>query len=164
MPFPLFLCFTVNIVKEMAKCISTFFYSGLSPKAPGTVGSIAALPFAWFLWQAPLWASLTLLAVTYAVGTWATWQYSNELQAHDHGSIVIDEVLGIFIVTAFAHPRVFDYLVAFALFRFFDIAKPPPISWIDRRVPGAHGVMLDDIAAALFAAGMLWLAHSFLLT
>lgn len=150
--------------KKTPKWIATFAGCGLSRYAPGTVGSIAALPFAWLFWQyLPYFYALMLLVVFFAVGVWASETYSKQLEQHDHKSIVIDEAFGMFFVAGFAYFHIVDYLVAFALFRFFDIIKPPPINFFDKYLKGGFGIMFDDLVAALFAGVTLYLLHQFII-
>ena len=128
------------------------FGSGLSPKAPGTAGTVAALPFAWLLMQQPLWLMAVVIAVASLVGIYLCGKTAEDLGVHDHGGIVWDEFVGMWI-TLFAVPSHWLWLlVGFVLFRIFDIAKPWPISIADKKVHGGLGIMLDDIIAGVFAA------------
>lgn len=146
----------------MSKLIATWFYSGLMPKAPGTWGSLAALPFAYAMYWAEF-SILALLAATslaFFIGWWATHVQTRGAEDHDPGEIVIDEVAGqwlalapLFLTTATLGPwqMAFWMLVGFGLFRLFDIFKPFPVSWADN-MNTAFGVMFDDILAGLMAA------------
>lgn len=125
--------------------------SGLSPRAPGTAGTVVAALAWWLLGPLSLWAHLVILLLLIAVGTWVAGRTARDLGVHDHGGIVIDEWAGFWLaVTALPHHWVW-LLAGFALFRLFDIAKPWPIGWLDRRVHGGWGIMLDDLIAGLFA-------------
>lgn len=129
----------------------TWFYSGLSPKAPGTAGSLAALPFAYVIHAYAGGQYLLLAAIAmFFVGWWATRQY---LRAHpeksDPKEVVVDEVAAQWLLLSVMLPTWQSYLVGFALFRLFDALKPWPVSWFDKNIKGAFGVMLDDIIAAL---------------
>jgi len=126
--------------------------SGLSPKAPGTVGTIAALPIYWFFMQdLSVLAYLLVLAMTMLVGTYVCDKTSKDLGVHDHGGIVIDEWLGMWL-TMFLAPQGIEWLICgFVLFRFFDILKPWPIKWVDAKVGGGFGIMIDDVLAGLAA-------------
>jgi len=135
------------------------FGSGLSPVAPGTVGTLAAIPFAVLLRQLPPAAFWTALAVLFVAGVLACGRASKRLGWHDPGSIVWDEMVGYWLVIAFVPMQWGWWLAAFLLFRMFDILKPWPIRWLDRRVGGGFGIMLDDIVAAAFAAAVLLLAQ-----
>ena len=125
--------------------------SGAAPKAPGTAGTLAAIPI-WYLFSD--WAIgpyLLLIFVTTLFGIWICGRTSKDLGVHDHGGIVWDEFVGLWI-TLIAVPTGWVWVVlGFALFRVFDILKPWPIGWVDRRVSGGWGIMLDDILAGLMA-------------
>ena len=128
--------------------------TGLSPKAPGTVGTLVGFPFYWLLLDSPLyWAWVVLFFI---VGIWACNVTGRALGVHDHGGIVWDEVAAFLMVLPFAPATWWGYALAFALFRLFDIWKPFPIAWCDARVPGGFGVMLDDVLAAGYAVLVLW--------
>lgn len=123
--------------------------AGLSPKAPGTVGTLVAFPLFWLLLGSPFyWA---WVAVFLVVGVWACAVTGRDLGVADHGGMVWDEIAAFLMVLPFAPPTLAGYALAFALFRLFDIVKPWPIAWLDARVKGGLGVMLDDVAAAGYA-------------
>ncbi|WOF73776.1 phosphatidylglycerophosphatase A [Parvibaculaceae bacterium PLY_AMNH_Bact1] len=139
---------------RLAELIATWFGSGYLPKAPGTWGSLAALPFAWAIltfFPGP-YVLLVASAVLLPVGVWASTRHSETLGTHDAGEIVVDEVVGQWIVLSVAPFSLLGWLAAFVLFRIFDVLKPWPISWIDKRISGGWGIMLDDVAAGLFGA------------
>lgn len=138
--------------------LATWFGSGLLPKAPGTWGSLIALPFAWGLHLTTGWIGLAIATlVVFIVGTWASVGYLRKIGGDDPAAVVIDEVAGqwlTLIPAAYLMPYSPDYLVyavGFVLFRLTDILKPWPASWADRTIKGALGVMVDDILAALFS-------------
>lgn len=142
-----------------ALLLATWFYSGLAPKAPGTMGSLAALPFAWLIIDrlGSLGLSIAILIVFF-VGLWASKIYMTETGKTDPGEIVIDEVAGQWIAClpiAGMLPNldlsVGPFVLAFAAFRVFDIYKPWPIKIFDQR-HDAYGVMMDDVIAGFFAA------------
>ncbi|MCK8043527.1 phosphatidylglycerophosphatase A [Shewanella sp. 1CM18E] len=127
------------------------FGSGLAAKAPGTFGTLAAIPL--FLIMAPLslpwYVALTLLSVF--AGFYICDKASKDMGVHDHGAIVWDEVAGL-LITMIAAPAGWQWLViGFALFRFFDILKPWPIRWLDAKVHGGFGIMIDDVLAGIFS-------------
>ncbi|OUR76974.1 phosphatidylglycerophosphatase A [Alphaproteobacteria bacterium 46_93_T64] len=139
-----------------AVILATWFWSGLSPKAPGTMGSLAALPFGYLLYY--FGGQLLLLEgiiVVFMVGLWSTHIYLTRSGKSDPGEVVIDEVAGQWLPLLVAGSDPLLYLLSFALFRLFDIWKPFPISWLDKNVKGAFGVMIDDILAGLIALGVL---------
>lgn len=147
----------------MTHLITTFFYVGHLRPAPGTWGSLAALPAAWVIYVlAGPWGLITGIILSYGLGVWATGVETKGKDNHDPSEIVIDEVCGQWIALlplAFgAASRNVDilalwpgWITAFALFRLFDITKWGPIGWADR-MHGPTGVMLDDVIAGIFAA------------
>ena len=121
--------------------------TGLLPRAPGTAGTLAAVPLYLLLRPLPLSWYLGALFLLFLIGIWACGLTARELQTQDPSAIVWDEILG-FLVAMTAAPPGWPWIVAgFALFRFFDILKPWPISVLDRRIKGGLGIMLDDLAA-----------------
>lgn len=134
------------------------FGSGLLPKAPGTWGTLAAIPLYLLLAELPLGWYLGVTAALFLLGIPVCGRVGRELGVHDHGAIVWDEVVG-FLVTMCAVPAQWPWILAgFLLFRLFDILKPWPIGPVDRRVGGGLGVMADDLLAGLMACGVLQLA------
>lgn len=137
--------------------LATWFGAGYLPKAPGTWGSIGALPFAWVLVEiGGLYALGIAIAVVFVVGLWASRVYMTKTGAHDPGAIVIDEVAGQWIVLLAAPLGILPYFIGFALFRLFDVLKPWPISWADKRIGGAMGVMMDDVLAGMAGLGIMF--------
>ena len=133
------------------------FGSGLSPKAPGTMGTLAAIPLWWLLAQLPLGTYLIVVLIAAVAGILICGRAADRLGVHDHGGIVWDEFVGFWIAMA-ALPVTWQSLIlGFVLFRLFDILKPWPISWLDRRVSGGFGIMIDDVIAGLAAAGVITL-------
>jgi len=129
--------------------------SGVFPKAPGTAGTVAAVPL--FLLMQPLSSGLYLLlsALLFLLGIWLCGRTSQDLGVHDHAGIVWDEWVGL-LITLWLVPVGWGWLCAgFLLFRLFDILKPWPIGWLDRRVNGGLGIMLDDLVAGLFSFAVL---------
>ncbi|MDD9907903.1 MAG: phosphatidylglycerophosphatase A [Rhodospirillaceae bacterium] len=147
-----------------AHLIATWFGTGCLPKAPGTWGSLAALPFAWAI--ASYGGSVALLVAAggaLAAGIWASGVMERATGDKDPGKIVIDEVAGQWLTLVPVAPDPLLYLIGFLLFRIADIVKPWPASWCDRNLSGGVGVMLDDIAAGAYAAVALYLIAEFLL-
>jgi phosphatidylglycerophosphatase A len=140
-----------------AHILATWFGAGLSPKAPGTAGSLAALPIAYGL--SHFWGMIGLgiaTAIVIAAGIWAAHVYGKRTASEDAGPVVIDEVAGQWLTLLLVPADVTLYAIGFALFRFADIVKPWPIDRVDRRVKGGLGVMLDDLLAGALAALILW--------
>lgn len=127
------------------------FGSGLAKKAPGTCGTLAAVPLYCLLAQTgDLFYSLATLIVTIA-GIWICDIAANKLGEHDFGGIVWDEVVGYLITLLWIPFSLKAVILGFMLFRFFDILKPWPIKVADRRVKGGFGIMLDDVLAGILA-------------
>jgi phosphatidylglycerophosphatase A len=143
-------------LRQPAALIATWFGAGLLPWMPGTWGSLAALPFAWMIRSYCGAAGLSIAAaVLFLIGWWAAARMAAASGKTDPGFIVIDEVTAqwLVLVAAPLDPRA--YAAAFLLFRLFDITKPRPIEWIERRFGGGLGIMLDDAMAALYALVIL---------
>jgi phosphatidylglycerophosphatase A len=140
----------------LATVIATWFGAGFSPRAPGTVGTLAGLPFIFIfklLDRNIYHVGFTIFVVF--LGWWAAEKYIKENGGSDPQEVVIDEVAGVSIALLFAPLSWLSFFAGFALFRFFDILKPWPVSWADKKVKGGLGVMLDDILAGLMALGVL---------
>jgi phosphatidylglycerophosphatase A len=144
-------------------CLLAFgFGAGLAPKAPGTFGTLAALPF-YLLFAnlpTPLYAGLCLLL--FLLGVYICKRCQQILGIGDHGGIVFDEIVGYLITMLGAPPSWSNVVLGFLLFRLFDVLKPWPISHFDRSVHGGFGVMLDDALAGLLGAACLYLLAPYL--
>lgn len=127
------------------------FGAGLAPRAPGTWGTLVGLALYWPLAQLPPLVYWLLLTILLLFGVAICGKTGAALGVHDHGGIVWDEIVAILMVLPFAPSAWWGYGLAFVLFRLFDIWKPFPIGWLDARVPGGLGVMLDDVLAAGYA-------------
>lgn len=149
------------LLAHPAHFIALGFGSGLPKRAPGTWGTLAALPLFALLHIVGL-SNLTIALFcipVFALGIWAADVTGRALGVSDYGGIVIDEIVAMWLVLCVAPPTWLGWIAAFALFRLFDIVKPWPIRWLDQRVKGGFGVMIDDILAAVFAiVALLWLA------
>ena len=139
------------ILRDPVHFLAFGFGSGLSPKAPGTAGTLAALPLVYFALALPFWAYVLLTLVIIIAGVWICDNSSKRLGVHDHPGIVWDEIAGLFITLLAAPAGLIWLAVGFVLFRFFDILKPWPIGWLDRQVGGGLGIMLDDVLAGIYA-------------
>ncbi len=127
------------------------FGSGLSPIIPGTMGTLAAIPFYLLLVQLPWWGYAALVVVANFWGNYLCGYASKKLGVHDHSGIVWDEFVG-FWITMFLVPLSWqNVLIGFVLFRFFDMVKPWPISWVDKHAKGGFGIMIDDVIAGVAA-------------
>ena len=141
-------------------CLLGFgFGTGLAPKAPGTFGTLPALPLVWLCLSLGIsggWLVLLCLLL-FIVGIKICDVTERELGIQDYGGIVWDEIVAMMLVLAFVPQTFFWWLSAFVLFRLFDAVKPWPIRWFDARVHGGFGIMLDDVIAAGFALLVLQL-------
>lgn len=133
------------------------FGSGLVPVAPGTAGTLAAIPVYLLLQPLAPGVYLPLVVALFLAGIPICGFTARRLRVHDHPGIVWDEVVGYLVTMAFAPAGWLWVVAGFVLFRIFDVAKPWPIQWFDRRVSGGLGIMLDDLVAGMFAAAVLWL-------
>ena len=145
--------------RHPAHFVALGFGAGLSPWAPGTLGTLVAIPIALLLRRyAGDIEYVSVLVMLFGIGVWASQVTGRELGQPDHGGIVIDEVVAFLLVLFFTGVTLERIAIAFALFRFFDIVKPPPIRQLDARMKNGLGVMLDDLLAAgmallVFAVG-----------
>jgi phosphatidylglycerophosphatase A len=144
-------------VHHPAALLATWFAVGLIPIMPGTWGSLAAMPSAWAILAVLGTKGLAIaIAVTLFAGWWAASTLIKASGISDPGFVVIDEVVGQWLVLLAAPPDPLAWLLAFLLFRIFDIWKPWPVRWADREITGGLGVMLDDLLAAVYAGVVLW--------
>lgn len=131
------------------------FGTGLSPWAPGTVGTLFALAVAWSMSGWPLWVRLAVAGAAIAAGPLICGASAERLGSHDDAAIVWDEIAAMLALALAVPAEPAWYVAAFVLFRVFDIAKPWPIRDVDHRLPGGAGIMLDDLIAALYATVIL---------
>jgi phosphatidylglycerophosphatase A len=142
----------ISVLKNPVHVLATGFGSGCAPFAPGTFGTLVAVPFAWlgagFAWPIRGLA----VAALFGVGIWICAASARRLGVHDHPGIVWDEIVGYLATALAAPPGLGGLVAAFGLFRLFDIVKPWPIRDLDHSLHGGLGIMLDDLAAAGYAA------------
>ncbi len=149
------------LLKHPVHLLSLGFGSGLAPYAPGTFGTLAAIPLYLLISPLSLTAYLMITISAFIVGVYACGITSSALGQHDHSGIVWDEVVG-YLITMIALPDGWVWILAgFVLFRLFDIIKPWPIGWVDKRMSGGLGIMFDDVLAGFFALITLHLIHYF---
>jgi phosphatidylglycerophosphatase A len=149
------------LLSHPAHLLSFGFGSGLARKAPGTFGTLVAFPMYWFL--APRLSNAVFILVliwAFAIGIWVCDKTGKALGVADYGGIVWDEIVAFMLVLFFTPPGWHWALLAFVLFRFFDIFKPPPIRYFDSNWHGGLGVMFDDLLAAGYALLCLALVRS----
>ncbi|HYQ71813.1 MAG TPA: phosphatidylglycerophosphatase A [Gammaproteobacteria bacterium] len=138
------------------------FGSGLVPRAPGTAGTVAAIPVYLLLQPLAMAYYAAIVFLLALAGIAICGHTASRLGVHDHPGIVWDEIVGYLVTMAFAPPGWLWIVVGFVLFRLFDIAKPWPIRWFDRQVGGGLGIMLDDLLAGMFSALLLLLMVRYL--
>ncbi|EMD81035.1 phosphatidylglycerophosphatase A [Vibrio diabolicus] len=147
--------------------LATGFGSGLSPFIPGTMGTLAAVPFFLLLAQLPFTAYVIVVLISCVIGIQICQVTSADMKVHDHGSIVWDEFAGFWITMGIVPALNIPLtewkwlLTGFILFRFFDMVKPWPIGWLDKRVHGGLGIMVDDIVAGVMAGVALFLVAKY---
>ena len=149
-------------LKDPVVFIALGFGSGLSPKAPGTAGTLLTVPLVYFLQQQSLLIYSLVTLFVLLTGSWVCGYAAKKLQVHDHSGIVYDEVAGFLITMMFVPTGLYWMLAGFILFRFFDALKPWPISWLDKNLHGGFGIMFDDVVAGAVSLGCLLLAQNFL--
>ena len=154
-------------IKTPWQFIASGFGSGLSPVAPGTMGTLASMPF-WFLFASylPIWAYIAVIIIAALAGIIICQKASDELGVHDHGGIVWDEFVGLWITMICVPVSWPNAILGFLIFRFFDVLKPWPIKIIDEKITGGFGIMLDDILAGIFSLItmqilLIWIIHYF---
>lgn len=142
------------MIDKFAVFIATGLGSGFAPKAPGTIGSLAVIPFIWayqrFAWTTT--ENIIALILISILGVWSTARVEAHWKTHDDQRIVIDEFAGMFMTLVWFPFDAFHVAAGFTLFRLFDIWKPGPVGYIDEHAPGAWGTFFDDIVAGVFAA------------
>lgn len=144
-----------RVFRDWRHLLAFGFGSGLARYAPGTVGTVVAVPFYLAMSRLTVWQYVVVVLAAFAIGVWLCDQVARDLRVHDHGGIVFDEFVGYWI-TMFLLPPTWTWVLAgFAAFRLFDIWKPGPIRWCDEHVPGGFGIMLDDVVAGVAACAAL---------
>ncbi len=144
-----------QIMSNWVSFLAFGFGSGLAKKMPGTIGTIAAIPVYLAFIQTPVWLYSLLTLLVVVSGVWICDTAAMQLGEHDFGGIVWDEIAG-FLITMWLVPFSWTaVLYGFVLFRIFDILKPWPIKWVDQKVAGGLGIMLDDVLAGVMAALVL---------
>ena len=145
----------VALLRQPVHLLALGFGVGLVPVAPGTAATAAAGLAGWWLMPLPLPARATLVALLALAGIRICGESSRRLGTRDHPAVVWDEIVGFLAVSLVLPPEPLWWFAAFVLFRLFDIVKPWPVGYLDRRVGGGMGIMLDDLAAAGLAVACL---------
>ncbi|MBL09762.1 MAG: phosphatidylglycerophosphatase A [Acidiferrobacteraceae bacterium] len=130
--------------------LATGFGAGLSPIAPGTVGTLFGIPLVLFSQLMPVHIWILIVIFILCMSIFVIKEFSHDLTKIDHPSIVIDEIVGFIVAMMFVPITWQNLAMAFVIFRFMDIVKPPPINWIDRKFSGSYGIVGDDIVAGLY--------------
>ena len=141
------------------------FGSGLIKPAPGTWGTLAAIPLYLLIMSVVSSSSyiyLALIIISFLVGIYLCGKTATDAGVHDHGSIVWDEIVGFFITMLWVPVTWQNIALGFVLFRIFDIIKPWPIKLLDKHVHGGFGIMIDDVLAGVFAWVLLFLAQPYI--
>ena len=144
-----------EILLDPILCLAFGFGSGLAKKAPGTFGTLAAVPIYLVLVQTSSWIYSIVTIFCSIAGVWICGIAADKLGEHDFGGIVWDEIAGYLMTMWFVGFSWQNVMLGFVLFRIFDIIKPWPIKWIDQKVDGGLGIMLDDVLAGILAAVVL---------
>ena len=138
------------VLRNPIHLISFGFGAGLSPVAPGTMGTLIAIPIYYYLTAFAPVIYLLFVGILFFLGCWCAAKTCDALNTHDHPGIVIDEIVGFLITMLFVPTTWYWIILGFLFFRLFDIWKPWPISAVDQRIKGGIGIMLDDVIAALY--------------
>jgi phosphatidylglycerophosphatase A len=130
--------------------LATGFGSGYSPVAPGTAGTLVALPFGWLLWSLGPAAQIVVILLATAVAIWSAGIAAPAFGLKDPGQIVVDEIVGLLVTVALLPAGWVTLAAGFLAFRVFDVVKPPPCRNLER-LPGGVGIVADDLMAGLYA-------------
>ncbi len=140
-----------GLTDHLVMAFTTGLYTGFLPKAPGTWGSLLAIPAHLFFQGRPLWMEAGSLALLSVISVPLCSRAALLLGSSDPPQVVIDEIAGMWLALLAIPAQPLSLLMAFCLFRLFDIIKPPPIGALDRKIPGGLGIMADDLAAGALA-------------
>jgi phosphatidylglycerophosphatase A len=146
-----------TVMKDPVHILAFGFGTGLAPFAPGTFGSLPGLVLFWLTLDFGLYVQLGVALTMALAGIWICGESAKRIGVHDHGGIVWDEIVGMYVTLLAAPMSITGWVLAFVLFRVMDIVKPWPIRDMDHRIRGGVGIMLDDLAAALYASILLGL-------
>jgi phosphatidylglycerophosphatase A len=146
---------TRAVLTDPVNFLAFGFGTGLAPVAPGTFGSLPGILLFWLTLDFGLYVQLGVAAALILAGIWICGESARRIGVHDHGGIVWDEIAGMYLTLLAAPVTWVGWVLAFVLFRVMDIVKPWPIRDLDHRLGGGLGIMLDDLAAALYAAILL---------
>lgn len=149
-----------DLLKNPALMLGFGFGSGLSPKAPGTMGTLLGTLLFIPLMLVSIELAWVMFGVALLAGSWICGRSAELVGVHDHGGIVWDEFVGVWLVLLLLPAQTWQWwLAAFVVFRLFDIVKPWPIRWVDAKVSGGFGILLDDVLAAVFSLIGIWVIY-----
>ncbi len=153
----------IALIKKPVCFLGLGFGSGLAPKAPGTFGTLAAIPIYFLMQNLSLYMYIFLTMIGFILGIWICQKSAEWLNKEDPSAVVWDEIIG-YLITMVAAPQGITWLIlGFVLFRLFDILKPWPISVADKKLHGGFGIMFDDVIAGIFAAlSLQFIYHVFI--
>ncbi len=141
----------LSSLKNPVHLLALGFGTGCVPKLPGTTGTLVGILFYWPLQNLDWPIYIGTVLVLFLLGIWLCGKTATNLGVHDHPAIVWDEIVGYLVTMTMVPPGWLWVIAGFLLFRLFDIWKPWPIRWVDKRVQGGFGIMLDDVLAAIYA-------------
>ena len=145
----------VHLLRDPGHLVALGFGSGMATRAPGTFGTLAAIPLVVLTHQAGLAAYSLICVLVIVVAIWTAGRTAKALGVHDHGAIVVDEFAGLFVSMLAVPMNLATLTLAVVCFRILDIAKPGPIGYLDRHLDGGAGIVIDDVAAGLVTALLL---------
>jgi len=146
-----------TVMTDPVHILAFGFGTGLAPFAPGTFGSLPGILLFWLTMDYGLYVQVGVALTITLAGVWICGESARRIGVHDHGGIVWDEIVGMYVTLLAAPASLTGWILAFVLFRIMDIVKPWPIRDLDHSIGGGVGIMLDDLAAALYAAILLGL-------
>lgn len=144
-------------MRQIIKFFATGCYVGLMPVAPGTWGTAVGVALFWGIRNLPIVAYVATTITFIILAVWIADRAQAIFNDSDPKPVVIDEIAGLLVTMAFHSPTLWSIVAGFVLFRLFDIIKPPPIRWIERHLSGGWGIVLDDVAAGIYANAALWI-------
>ncbi|MDJ0793789.1 MAG: phosphatidylglycerophosphatase A [Woeseiaceae bacterium] len=146
---------TRTVLTDPVHFLAFGFGTGLAPFAPGTFGSLPGILLFWLTLDLGLYVQLGVAVALILSGIWLCGESARRIGVHDHGGIVWDEIVGMYVTLLAAPVTMTGWALAFVAFRLFDVVKPWPIRDLDHSIHGGLGIMLDDLVAALYAALLL---------
>jgi phosphatidylglycerophosphatase A len=149
------------LLRQPVHLFALGFGAGLSPVAPGTVGTLVAVPIVWSITQIGPWALAVFAVLAAIMGVYICGESARRLGVHDHSGIVWDEITGYALTLAPVVPDLWSFVLGFVLFRVFDIVKPWPIREADHRLRGGFGIMVDDVLAGIFSGAILFALRTY---